>query len=357
LKLCFSLVSLVAALSVGHTQTPSEWKTTQTGMGLSMDAPGDTRLNFVIGGPVPGAKPGVAAAPVTCEGYFCDNSKSHIIFTKLQIPKDEDAKDSDAVRLENVVYNQVHLEKDKVTAIRYSVTQGWPTVDLDISAATGATLTTGGVTCVVAADTGIIHYRVCRAKTEDFEVVIYGSIPKDDRQKVLDSITLPKETGKGDLTEWGPVAQDQSLSDSHVDVWTPIKFREDKDTQEESGPDARRFKAEFSYIRLYIEVVPLPDEAADQIDDAALDEILKAVPRAEGTEDGQQKTKAKLDDIQSYTSDLDRFRYLTYSEGTEDSRVDVAIKNNVMYLFFISVPHGMFESRDIKKFIASYRIH
>src|SRR5579862_6350292 len=259
MKLASSLAFSLSVLPLSQAQVPAGWQTVRSKIGTSFAAPADTRLKFEINDLPPGRKSDGTATPggpPTCEGYWSDSNKCNLILWTSPIPKDENADDPVVVKLEDVVYDQVDLAKNKLSAIAYSVKNGWPTLDADVDPKAGETITTGGVSLNVTPETGPVHYCVSRTKSATYEVVIYGNLDKEDRQRVLDSLSLPKDAGQGDLTEWGPEAKEQELADARVSVWSPIEFKEVKDPEDDS-PDSKSYAAEFGYILLTCDVSPM----------------------------------------------------------------------------------------------------
>lgn len=368
-----AIASLVLASKLSPAQTAPEWKTIQTVIGATISLPADmpltTQVPMVADSPataskdagkaskVDAAKVTTAAPPppekVGSETYWSADRKCGVALTRSEFSKDEDKDDSDAVKLEDVVYDLIEPADDSVTMIHFTAREGWPSVDLDVAPNKGGKITLGGVEFDVRPDMGTVRYRVYRAKSKNYLIQIYGPWSKEDRDKILESFKLPPDAGEGKLAKWGPEAKKQYLNASRIEVWSPIEFKEDEDNQSDIGPMAKSFEAEFGYERLSIAAVPIPDEAVDQMTEQVLDQVLKAV----STRDDDDDDKAEIGEIKGYTSNLVNYRYATGKSGSQDIRIDVAVENKMLFIFYIYVQHGLLESDDMKKFIASYSVH
>jgi len=376
-----AIASVVFASKLSQEQTAPEWKTIQTVIGATISLPADMPLFSEVpmgatAPPPPASKDAKATkadtgktakveavkvasetppAPETVgsETYWSADRKCGVAITRSDFSKDEDKDDTDAIKLEDVVYDLIEPADDSVTMIHFTAREGWPSVDLDVTAKKGGKITLGGVEFDVRPDMGTVRYRVFRAKTKNYLIQIYGPLSKEDRGKILDSFKLPKDAGEGKLTKWGPEAKKQYLNESRIEVWSPFEFKEDEDSDAEAGAMGKAFEAEFGYERLSIAAVPIPDEAADQLTEAVLDQVVKSA----STRDDDDEDKAEIGEIKGYTSNLVNYRYATGKSGSQDIRIDVAIENKTLFIFYIYVQHGLLESDDIKKFIASYSVH
>jgi len=310
--------------------------------------------------PLPAKSPAKSATaaplppdPGESEIYWSADRKCGVAITRSDFSKDEDKDDTDAIKLEDVVYELVDNATNKVNMIHFSTKEGWPVVDMDVLPAKGEKITLGGVEYPVSPEMGTVRYRVYRTKSKNFLIQIYGPLSKEDRLKVLDSFTLPKEVGRGKLTKWGPEAKKQYLNASRVEVWSPIEFKEDEGSDSDSSPDSKDFTAEFGYTQLEIVTIGLPKGSSEQMPEAALDSILKSYAEQESEGDDD---KTVLDEIKGYTLNLVNYRFATGKSGSQDVRFDVAVENDMLFIFSIYAPHGMLESDDIKHFVSSFSI-
>ena len=208
MNMLLSLASFAFAVAIstpqsGLEQEAPEWTTITTKIGATVSLPKDMPLYAQVMDPSGHMDKGSWSGPTASEIYQSKDGKRGVALSQSPIEKDEDPKDSDVVKIENVVYKKIDLDDDKVASIRYSVKDGWPTVDMDVVPSPKQKFELGGVSFDVTPDTDIVHVRVSRTKTTNYIFQVYGKLSGEHRQKVLESYELPKEAGKGSLTKWG----------------------------------------------------------------------------------------------------------------------------------------------------------
>jgi hypothetical protein len=173
----------LAIASIGLTQ----WATVHTKIGASLSLPSDMRLWIEV--PV-SAKPRV---PVSSEIYSSHGGKFLVALTQRDIPKDENPKDSEATRLDYFILDEVDLPSAKFSLMRHHAFNGWPAVDFEIAHGSGSKAVLGGSTFDVGLNFGAVRYRAVRTKSKNFVVEIWGQFSDADRQRIVDSLQLPKE--------------------------------------------------------------------------------------------------------------------------------------------------------------------
>jgi len=337
-------------VGVGLQASPgTDWKTVQTGVGTTVVLPADMRPWYRI----PSQKPASKGAPASCETYSSHRGKFAAAFMQSDIPPEENPADSEALRVDYVALGAIDMDKAKFTMIRHFASQGWPTVEFDVEPQEGSTFQLGGSSIVVTREVGTIRYRVTRTKNKDYVLHVWGGFTKEERQRICDSFRLPKETGTGPLTKWGPEPKSQSLANSLVEVWSPIEFKEQKSG---TGPDhlteMKSYLAELGCEKLVIGVLDLPPGTEDQLDDSFLEQIIQST----ASEAQLRNARITLDAVKTYRANNRDFHYTTGHTPQADVRLDVTVAENRVVIFTVAVPHGMLESADIKRFIASYTV-
>src|ERR1019366_315507 len=153
---------------------------------------------------------------------------------------------------------------------------------------------------------------------------------------------------------WGPKPGRQRLADSLVDVWSPFEFKPEETTKGlDNVTEMKSYLAEFGCEKLVLGVLELPQGGEDQLDDSLLDQIIySAAYEAEG-----RNMKLSLGKVTAYKSNGLDFHFTKGRTRIADIRIDVALADNRVFIFTIAVPHGMLESKDIKRFVGSYSIH
>jgi len=90
----------------------------------------------------------------------------------------------------------------------------------------------------------------------------------------------------------------------------------------------------------------------DQLDDSFLEQIIQST----ASEAQLRNAKISLDAVKTYRANNRDFHYTTGHTPQADVRLDVTVAENRVVIFTVAVPHGMLESADIKRFIASYTV-
>lgn len=317
----------------------------ETKIGVSLAMPTDMRLWYE------------RQEPTGLPKYLAYSShvgKCVAALTQSAIPKDEDLKESEALRLDQAALEDIDTEKVKITSIRHFASQGWPTLEMELTPDIGSTITLGGAAFDIKPGFGAVWFRITRTKTAYYMVQVWGQFTKEDREKMLASCQVPKDAGVGPNAKWGPEPKMQKLADDLVEVWAPIEFKEDKaDVAMIKGPDSKSYLAEFGCERFAIGVTMLPPGAVDQLDDSLMEQIIQGV----SSEAPASGYKVVFGPPKIYRSNQLDFHYATGHTEGGDVRVDVTVTDNRIFIFTTSVPRGMLESDEIKRYIASYSIH
>jgi hypothetical protein len=250
--------------------------------------------------------------------------------------KDETADDSDAMKLEDSIYRDVNLDGTRITRIGFRTSAGSPSIDMEGK----------------KDDETYFRYRACRTKNRTFMLSISGKSIPDQAvlNKVLDSFKPPKDAGPGPLGKWGPVPQTVLLADGHLSVWSPFVLAASDDVPDfgEDNVHPRAFESEFGYSSFAVYYVDLPPSLIEQYDEEGIDRFITS--HYENNDDGEP---VRLGKFEGYTLSDVHFRSVTYADDTIDGRVDATVKDGKFYLFAASVPRGMLESTDVKRFFSS----
>lgn len=359
----FSLMSVAVFLVSScpqHKKTatnlhrPAVWRQVVTKIGAFVQLPPDLTLASVDRSPESQIVDGKWVGLRGAETYQSKDGKRGFALAQMPIPSDEEAKESVATKIEDIVFKQLVLGEDKLSAIRYRARQGWPTLDMDVAVAPDRKLPIGGKLADVPTAYPL-RYLVYRTDTTYFVAQIFGGVAMTDRQKIVDSFRLPKEAGSGRFETWGPLPSKQVMFDSHVELWTLGELKEVKDAQDNNkGPQDKTLQIEFGYVSLTVDSRALPKGYGAEMGEDGLDEMLKTV--AQDARDPDDKDELSFSDFKTYNSNLTNFRFVTVRDGTLDARIDAGVKGDTAYFFTLYVPHGMLDSPEIKKVIASYTI-
>ena len=337
------MLSSICVLAILQTQsivqkplTPAQpggpsWKSIVTKIGATISTPID------LGKP---ALQGASAKNPSAEAYSpkawsgCSLKLSRRAFGK------EDPDDSTAVKLEDVVYNELDLDGDRITKVSFGVLQGWPEVDVEAK----------------KKDDTLLRYRVVRTKSLFYVVILGGSaLPTSDVvNKLFGSFRLPKDVAAGKLTSWGPEPATAKLADGKLEVWTPIAFKDSDDYPDfsDDGGTGEGHAGEFGYSNYRVGIVNLPAGMEDRLDEDAVDHLIHT--KFDEDDDG---TKVTFGEFKSSTVGPLSYRTVTYVDDTLEGRVDIVIKDSKLYMFAVTVPRGMLNSEVVKKFFASIAIH
>jgi hypothetical protein len=249
----------------------------------------------------------------------------------------EDPEDSEATKLEDVVYGEIDVEENPVTSIRFSVQEGWPELNLEGKKKDGTAY----------------RYLVCRTKKENFLFSVSGkTLPS---QEVLDkmflSFRLPTETGSGSSTRCGPEPGSFKLNQGAVEVWSPVQLKRSGESLNEGGATGEEFDGEFGYCNYRMVVIKCPDNVLSMINQDALDDVIKQMVDEECEGDKVPSYPIKVTEISGVS-----YRTAVIRDGTTDGKVAVALKGNTLVMSSAWVPHGMIESEDVKHYFSSIKV-
>jgi hypothetical protein len=140
------------------------------------------------------------------------------------------------------------------------------------------------------------------------------------------------------------------LADGHLSVWSPFVLAASDDVPDfgEDNVHPRAFESEFGYSSFAVYYVDLPPSLIEQYDEEGIDRFITS--HYENNDDGEP---VRLGKFEGYTLSDVHFRSVTYADDTIDGRVDATVKDGKFYLFAASVPRGMLESTDVKRFFSS----
>jgi len=329
-SLLFAL-SLLAAQTANQKTASPHWKAVITKIGASLSVPIDLGA--------PSCEFGANKKPVS-EAYKpagwqgCSLRLSRRVFGK------EDPDDSVAVRLEDVVFGEVDLDGGTISKVNFGLMNGWPSVDIEGK----------------QKDNTLFRYRVCRTGSLNFVMSLAGPwLPADQTVKTLfDSFHLPKAVGAGKLPAFGPVAKAATLGDGKVDVLAPIELK-DSDEIPDFGDESatgQGYSGEFGYSSYNVGIVTLPADFGGTMDDDAIDNLFKTQYGED--DDGDKVT---FGEFKTLTAGGLSFRSVTYVDDTLEARVDAVVQDGKLFIFSATVPRGMLESTEAKKFFGSIKIH
>ena len=249
----------------------------------------------------------------------------------------EDAEDSEATKLEDVVYGEIDVEDNPVSSIRFSLQQGWPQLNLEGKMKDG----------------NPYRYLVCRTKKENFIFSISGKTlpPAEVLNKLFESFHLPPELGTGPLIKCGPEPGAFKMSQGTVEGWAPLQLKRSDDSLNEGGAVGEEFDGDFGYSNYQMVVIKCPDNVVSLINQEAMDDIIKQMVDEECEDDKIPPYSIKVTDINGI-----RFRTALIRDGTTDGKVAVALKGNTLIMSAAWVPHGLIESEDVKHYFSSIKV-
>ncbi len=297
----------------------------------------------MLSAPVIFGKPvstGTAGKPVASESYAPSAwPGSSLKLIRFPIGK-EDPNDSTAVRLEDLVYNIIDLEDDRVSKIAFGAQQGWPTLDV-----TGKNK-----------DNVPFRYHVLRTNSQNYMLVLNGpTLPATEEQdQMMDSLKLPAEVGVGKWTNWAQGGESATFADGKLDVWAPYPFRKTDEYPDFEDEDitGEGHEAEFGYSTYKVAVVNLLAGMEEKLDDPGIDALIHK--KFDEDDEGDRVTYGEF---RNYTVDKIEFRSVTFSDDTIEGRVDIAVILGKLYMFSVAVPRGMLTSEPVAKFFSSIKIH
>jgi len=326
------MLSLICAVSIIKTQTTSaaaplpQLKTVTSKTGATIAVPVD------LGKPVTSSTTSESFKPKAWNGCTLKLTKKPFV--------KEDAEDSAAVKLEDVVYGELDLSDDRISSVSFGLLQGFPDVDIEGKKKDGARF----------------RYRVCRTKSSNYIVCLTGkTFPADDVVKqVFESFRLPKEPPSGNWSKWLQTPANAKFLGGNLEAWAPTPFAASDNYPELADEDLKgeAHEAEFGYSSYTVSVVNLPSGMEDRVDDEWTDKII----HSEFDEDADGD-KATYGEFKSFMSDKLGYRSTTYVNDTIEGRVDVCVFQNKFYMFSVVVPRGMLESDSVKHFFTSIKIH
>lgn len=249
----------------------------------------------------------------------------------------EDPEDSEATKLEDVVYGDIDVEDNPVSSIRFSIQQGWPQLNLEGKMKDGTPY----------------RYLVCRTKKENFIFSVTGkNLPASEvLDKIFESFKLPTNIGSGSANKWGPESGTYKFNQDAVEGWAPMPLKRSDDSLNEGGAVGEEYDGEFGYCSYRMIVIKCPDNVIPMINQEALDDLIKQMVEEECEGDKIPSYGIKATDISGVA-----FRTAVIRDGTTDGKVAVALKGNTLVMSSAWVPHGMIESEDVKHYFSSIRV-
>ena len=249
----------------------------------------------------------------------------------------EDPEDSEATKLEDVIYNDIDVEENPVSSIHFRLQQGWPQLNLEGKKKDGTPY----------------RYLVCRTKNENFMFSVTGkTLPAPDvLNKMFDSFQIPAETGTGSATKIGPEAGDAKLSGGLVELWSPVALKRSDDSFNENGASGEEYEGGYGYSTYRIVVIKCPENMVSLVTEEALDEFIKQSVEEECEGDKVPTYPIKLETIGGV-----HFRTAAIRDGTTDGKVAVSLKGNILIMCAAWVPHGLIDCEDVKHLFSSIRM-
>jgi len=335
LTICFLAIlqtSLKSPQSQPTTlQATDAWKTVITKTGISLSLPID------LGKPV---LQGTAATNPFSEEYSPKSWPGCSLKLSRQAFGKEDARDSVAVKLEDVVYNDLDLSEDRITAVAFGIRQGWPEATIE----------------GLHKDGSAFRYLVCRTKALYFVMTLSGKeLPASETvRQFSESVKLPKDVAGGNWTKLGFDEEKATFENGRVEVWSPIKFVDTDDYPDFNDDEVtgEAHEGEFGYTTYKVAIVNLLPGMEDKLDDAGIDHLIHSM-----FDEDEEGDKVTYGEFRTFTIDKIEFRSVTYVNDSIEGRIDVAAITNKLYLFSAVVPRGMLDSTAAKRFFSSIKIH
>ena len=329
------VLSLLSLIALGKQATLP--KTIST-----VPKPFVSKIGLVLETPVELGKPTLirpSLKKVTVEEYSPKEWPGcYVRFSKMPIGA-ESKDDSDAVKLEDVVYNELDLEKDTITQIHFGLTDGWPSVDVSARRKDGVQF----------------RYHIVRSKVGYFTVLVKGqNLPEEPLiKKIITKLHLPRTVAKGRLKSWGPRPTEGVLPDTNVTVWTPMRLADSDDVPDlgDDGVSGVAFSGDYGYSSYTVSIVKLTSDLEERMDEEAIDRLVHL--KYQEDDDG---TAVIFGHVQSVKIGNLEFRSVSYLDDSLDGRVDAVVSEGKLYVFSVTVPHGMLESDDVKHFFQSIKI-
>ncbi len=331
---------IVAVLLAGGVQksatkvkklTPSPWKSIETKVGPSLSVPIGTGL---ISYPTVPQKR-LSSVTLNLKGW----PDCSLQVLRSEFEKDEDPADSVATKIEDKLFGLVELSEAKLSKLSYLTVSGFPAIEVEGKKDDGT----------------VFRYRICRTNSCMFTLALSGTKMPDSASvnHVFESFKLAKDIAPGKMTSFGPTAEDAVLVKKHLTVWTPVALKETDDVPDFSGDEIKPvgFSGEFGYVSYTAVYAELTPAIVDQLDEEGIDKLIAS--KYGINDDGDT---VKFNPFTTVTVNKLNFRSVTYDDGDIQGRVDVAVQDGKLYLFACTVPRGLLDSADVKRFYSSITI-
>ena len=134
-------MSLMGAQHAAVKHSPAQsspWKSIDTKMGV--------QLSVTAASKIPAIKIAISKRPTVEDVAIAGWGGIPLHIERQAISKDEDASDTEATKIEDVIFKDANLDEARISKIGYLTISGWPAIDLE----------------GVSDDGTMFRYRVCR---------------------------------------------------------------------------------------------------------------------------------------------------------------------------------------------------